>query len=235
MAAPSLKDQFLVGTDVLLTKLADNGKILAQIGCVGSGSGDASGASTAADNVEWWQHVGFASRPSKPDPGKAAAQAFVIRQGGNDIAIASQDVRSLAMYGALKDGETCIYAAGADGKAQARSLYKADGSIHHYTRKGNTEGGTGMAIIMDATAGAITIVNDKGFGLIINSDGVMLTAGSAGLTLKSGGDITLAGTGQTQVDGAGVCLGSLAVPGVNSALTGVTGVAGKASLKVLIE
>jgi hypothetical protein len=230
------------GIDILLTRIADTSKkIFASLGSVGTDIGEGGDeipvGSTDVDNVEWWQHVGFASRPSNPDPGKKAAQAFVVRVGSTDAAIASQDVRSLAIYGNLKPGETCIYAAGADAQAQARILLKADGSINCYTRKGNTVGGAGMLFQMDASAGAIRILNDKGYGLIIDGDGITLQTGGggAGLKMTSSGNITLAGVGQTQVDGSGIVIGSLAVPGLNSALTGVTGVAGKASLKVLIE
>lgn len=245
MAAPTLGDVFRF-VDVLRTTVtATSKKIVAQIGSIGSESGgepapndSGDGEVTAVtdnDDVEWWQHVGFASRPPKADPGNAAAQAFLIRQGGIDAAIASQDLRGLAIYGNLADGETCVYAGGADGKAQARVLLKADGSATLYTKKGNTDGGAGMMIQLDAANGAIRLVNDQGYGIIIDSSGVTLTAKNAGLTLGSDGNIKLIGTKQTQIDGAGVCLGSVVVPGVNSAITGPTGIAGKASLKVLIE
>lgn len=230
MAAPTLSDVFQIGVDILRTTVKDATKrILAQTGTVnGQGQVD-------ADNVEWWQHIGFASRPPKAVPGQKATKAVVIRQGGTDAAIASHDERGLELYGNLADGETCVYAPGEGGNGQARILLKKNGSINLYTRKGNTAGGTGMLVQIDAENGAIRLVNDQGYGLIIDSDGVKLTAGGAGLTLESGGNVKLIGTGQTQVDGGGICIGSLAVPGVNSALTGVTGLVGKASLKVLIE
>lgn len=230
MSAPTLSEIFQIGIDVLKTTVDNTTKkILAQIGNV-NGAGLNQG-----DNVEWYQHVGFASRPPKAVPGEEACKAVSIRQGGTDAVIASHDARGLELYGNLADGETCIYAAGEDGEAQARILLKKDGSINLYTRKGNTSGGTGMMISLDAANGAIRLVNDQGYGLIIDADGVKLTAGGAGLVLESGGNVKLIGTGQTQVDGGGICIGSLAVPGVNSALTGVTGLVGKASLKVLIE
>lgn len=229
MAAPSLSDVFQIGVDILRTTLQDATKrILAQTGTV-NGDGQ-----TDADNVEWWQHIGFASRPPKAVPGKEATKAVVVRHGSADIALASHDVRGLELYGNLADGETCIYAPGEDGEAQGRILLKKDGSINLYTKKGNTSGGTGMLVQIDAANGAIRLINDKGYGLIIDSDGVKLTTGDACLTLE-GGNAKLIATGQAQVDGGGICLGSLAVPGLNSALTGVTGIAGKASLKVLIE
>ena len=230
MSAPDPKDQFQPGVDILSTSISDTSKkIEAQTG-TNNGAGQGEGS-----NVEWWQHVGFASRPSNPVLGKECAQAVVLRSGGQDISLASQDLRGLDLYGALAPGETCLYASGADGAGQARILLKADGSVSLFSKQGNTTGGTGMLIQLDAANNAIRLLNASGHGIIIDEDGVKVTAGDACLNLTAGGNASLIGTGQTQVDGSGVVIGSLAVPGVNSALTGVTGVAGKASLKVLIE
>jgi hypothetical protein len=220
----SVGEMIQVGVHILKTTVtAKTKKIVAQIGTV-MGEGQAE-----ADNVDWWQHVGFASRPAKAEKGRDAAQAIVIRRGHGDAAIASQDLRGLEIY-----GETCIYATGEDGTGQARVLLKKNGSINLYTKEGNTSGGTGMMFQLDAANGAIRAVNSLGYALIIDADGISLTCGSSALVLTPSG-AKLISTGQTQVDGGGICLGSLAVPGINSALTGVTGVAGKASLKVLIE
>ncbi len=230
MPAASLADAFIMGIEILKTTLTETTKkIVAQIGTV-NGDGQ-----TDADNVDWVQHVGFASRPAKAEPGKEAAQGFGIRRGGRDVIFASQDLRGLEIYGNLKDGETAIYAVGEDGEGQARALFKKDGSVTLYSRKGNTASGAGMMIGIDAMGGAIRLVNDQGYGIIIDGDGVSITAKGAALILKSGGDCSLIGKGKCQIDGGGICIGSMAVPGVNSAITGVTGIAGKASLKVLIE
>lgn len=230
MAAPDLRGLIHVGYDVLTTTVnAVTKKILAQLG-------DVHKQTTDTDNAEWWQHVGFASRPPKPDAGKKAAQVVALRAGDHDVCVASQDLRGLELYGALDHGETCLYAPGETGTGQARVLLKKNGSISLYTRVGNTKTGKGMIVQMDAENDAIRITNGAGYGLIIDANGVRLFAGaSAGLTLGSSGKCALIGTGQCQVDGAGVMLGSVGVVGVNSALTGVTGVSGRASLKVVIE
>jgi hypothetical protein len=234
MAAPDLSGLIHFGYNVLRTTVADKTKkILAQLGDVGGPNSD-DPASTDSDNADWVQHVGFASRPSKAVP-PDAAQVVVIRGGDRDTCIASQDLRGLELYGQLKEGESCVYAPGEAGKGQARALFKADGSIHLYTRKGNTESGKGMTIQMDAAAGAIRMLNDLGHAIIIDESGITLTVGEAALVLGSDGSATLTGTGATQVDGKTVVLGSNVLPVVNSALKGPTGVAGVASLKVLIE
>ena len=226
MRPPSISGLVHVGLDILTTVVNTATKrILAQ-------TGDVVRDATDTDGVEWWQHVGFASRPPKPQAGKQAAQAVVLKSSDRDVAIGSVDQRGLDLYGNLDHGESCLYAAGVDGTAQARVLLKKDGSISLYTRKGNTSSGAGMIVQVDAMNGAIRLINDKGYGIIIDEDGVKLTSGSAGLTLDSGGDIKLVGTGQCQLDGGSICLGSKAVPGVNSVLTGVTGLVGVASTKV---
>lgn len=226
--AGDLKGFIQVGLDVLTTTVTKaTKKITAQLGSVSAESVDTA-------NAEWWQHYGFASRPPKPQAGKTAAQAVVLRRGDYDIVIASQDLRGLELYGALDHGEVCIYSAGEDGNGQARILLKKDGSVSAYTRKGNVASGTGMLIQLDAQAGAVRALNDKGYGLIISQDDVVLTAGDAALTLKGDGTTSLIGKGKCQIDGSGILLGSIAAPIINSALTGPTGLAGVASTKVLI-
>ncbi len=135
MSAPDLKGMIQVGYDVLTTTINEKTKkILAQIGSVLA-------ETTDADNAEWWQHIGFASRPSKPEAKKKAAQAVVLRAGDHDVIVASQDLRGLELYGNLKAGETCAYAAGEDGLGQARTLWRNDGAITHFTTEGNVAGG----------------------------------------------------------------------------------------------
>jgi len=229
MGAENIAGIFMVGIDILCTTVSTATKnILAQIGSV-------VGETPDADNVEWIQHVGFASRPSKPTAGKAAAQGYGVRQDSIDFILGSKDLRGLTIYGTLADGETCVYAGGDDGSGQARALFKKDGSVTLYTKSGNTDGGTGMMIQLDAAGGGIRLVDSFGNALISSADGWQMTAKGSALTLKQSGDFSLVGKGQTQVDGSSICLGSIAVPGINSVCTGVTGIAAKASLKVVCE
>ena len=231
MAAPDLSGLIHVGYQVLKTsRTKGTNQISAQLGGVG---GNGQRASVDSDGAEWWQHVGFASLPPSSAPSQAAS--VVVVRGDVDSVIASKDMRGTQLYGALKPGETCVYAPGGDGNAQARALFKADGSIHLYTRKGNTASGAGMTVQLDAAEGAIRLLNDLGHAIIIDKDGITLTTGEAALVLGKDGNVSLTGTAMTQVDGTTVVLGSKVVPVVNSALKGPTGVAGVASLKVLIE
>lgn len=186
------------------------------------------------ENSEWWQHVGFASIPPNVEKGKAAAQALRIVQGAHDYIIASMDARGLDLYGNLKAGETCIYAAGADGKSQGRSLWKGDGSVTHYSRAGNTESGGGIMMQIDAMNDTIRILNSKGMGIIITPDDVSILAKSSGATFEASGDLSIVAKAQAQFDGGSILLGSAGVPGLNSALMGPTGLVGAANPKIIL-
>lgn len=225
---PSTIDGLIdVGLDILSTAVnAATKRIIAQLGGIAKEAADTDGA-------EWWQHVGFASRPPNPKAGKQAAQAVVVKTSDRDIVIGSVDQRGLTLYGNLGPGETCIYAAGEDGTGQARVLLKKNGSISLYTRVGNKPDGAGMILQIDAENDAIRITNGAGYGLIIDKDGVRAFAGSkAGLTLGSSGKCSLIGTGKCQVDGSTIVLGSVAAPVVNAVCVGPAGIAAVASGKV---
>lgn len=187
--------------------------------------------------AEYWQHVGFVSRPAKPKTanGKAAAQAVVLRTGGRDAVIATRDLRGQEIAGQLAEGEVCLYAIG-EGEAQGRILLKADGSINLFTKQGNTSTGHGMGIFVTPSEDSIRIINSRGHGILIDGDGVKVLGGSGGaLTINAAGGATLVSTGQTQIDGATVVLGSIAVPVTNAVLVGPMGITGKPSLKVFAQ
>lgn len=225
MPIPSASD-IIQYIHVLGTEVSTKTKrVLAQIG---SNEGE---QQSENDNIEWTQHVGFASRPTKTVKGKNAAAAVVLRVGNRELAIASFDERGLEMYGNLDHGEACVYAPGEDGTGQGRIILKKDGSINMYTRKGNTSGGVGMLMQLDATNGAIRLINDKGYGLIIDSDGVKLLTDKAALTLGSDGTAKLIGTGMAQLDGSNVCLGSIAIPVINGICVGPAGLVAVCSAK----
>lgn len=210
MAAHTLAGLFQVGVDILKTTIVSATKrILAQTGSV-------VGKTVDSDNVEWWQHVGFASRPTKPVAGKAAAQGFVVRDGSHDVIIASQDDRGRALYGALDDGETCVYAAGADGNSQGRILLKKDGGVTVYTTKGNTASGTSVAIQANPD-GSINLASEYG-AIQISSSGITCIATSgAGFKADASG-FTIIGT-QLGLNAGTVSLGAGAATGVATQLT----------------
>lgn len=228
MTAP-IETLIQIGVDVLSTIVDKvNNRVLAYLGDVKAQQGD-------SDAAQWMQHVGWCSLPSLPVAGKSAAQCVTVRRSDSDFVIASQDSRSLMMYGGIGPGEFCAFAAGANGTSQGRILGKTDGSVQLYTRQGNAAGGNGMVVQLDAANNAFRALNGLGFGIIADANGVTITSGAASLTLGQDGSVTLVGTAKVQVDGPSVVLGSLVAPGVNSAVHGPTGLAAIASLKVLIE
>jgi len=96
---------FNPGADILGTTQNEQGTILVQ-------TGDVVGEETHSSDAEWWQAVGFASRPAKAKPGESACQTVTLEQGSNDVCIASRDIRGAGLYGRLGEGETCVYAGG---------------------------------------------------------------------------------------------------------------------------
>lgn len=226
MAAKSIDDAFQLIGILSSAKTADNGSVLLQ-------TGDAATGFVENDSVEHWQQPGLQSLPPNPVPGQSGTQAVVFRQTDTDICIATREIRGQQNSGNLGPGETMLYAAGADGTSQGRILLKNDSSVNIYTSA--SAGATGMAIMVTPSSDTISLVNAAGFGIIISPDGITLTAGDSALTLGASGAISLVGKGQTQIDGTSVVLGSIAVPGLNSVLTGVTGIAGVASTKIFAQ
>lgn len=231
MSEPSRSAQFQVGVDLLGTTVdPTTGTVLAQ-------TGDASNGQADTDNVELFGSYGTVFRPSTPSGNGKACQAFTLRRGDHDIAIGYRDERGQLLAGSLQPGERCDYAPGTDGANQTRVLFKADGSWVVYGTKGNAPGAGGMMVQVDPANDTIRILNSAGNGIIISPDGVLITTtgGASAVELLASGDCSMIGKGAVQVDGSSGCLGSIAVVGLNSALTGVTGIAGKASLKWVIE
>lgn len=230
MGRQTLSSVFQVGLDILSTVRDTVTKtILANLG-------DVVTEQSESDEAEWWQHVGFASRPSEADKtAHVAAQCVTLRTGGRDAVIASRDLRGQTLAGNLQPGETCIYASGADGASQARILLKDTGMISLYTREGNTATGGGMVFMIDPATDSITMTNSLGIGIVIDPDGIHLTAKESSLNLQSDGNFDGAARGTMHIDGSSIVIGSAAVPVANSALTGPTGISGKPSAKVLIE
>lgn len=141
---------FQRGIDILNTILGSStdastgtqtGTILASLGSVTKGGNTNAPGTSDSQNAEFWQHVGFSSRPSNPVGGVSACQAIAIRQNDRDVVICSRDIRTNSIYGNLNPGETCLWAAGADGNSQGRVIIKDNGSITIYTTDDNTSQG----------------------------------------------------------------------------------------------
>lgn len=188
------RDTSLQVKQILRTTVTDGGKILAQLGTVN----DAGTAETDSENADWIQQVGIASRPSLAQPGSTspAAYAVTVPGGDRDTCIGSQDVRCLDIYGNLAEGETCVFAAGKDGKSQGRVIIKDDGSVTLYTTDTNTKAGAAVALRISPTG-----------GLEFTSQWGSLVLDETGFHVK-----TKAGP---RID-----MGAVTVPGVPAALSG---------------
>jgi len=236
MAAPSLGALWDRGIAILNTlRNAKTNTMTANLG-------DDEGNITESSGAEWWQHIGFASRPSKVSPElkdrqkSGGPQAVILRGSDRDCVIASRDTRCHSLYGSLDYGETCVFGSGEDGKAQGRMVIKKDGSVFLYTRAGNATDGNGMTVSLDATNNQVSLLNGKGYGIIINEDGITLTAGDAAIEIKSSGGINITATKTACIDGNTIALGAAALPlPAFFAIRGPTGVSGAPSTKVLME
>ncbi len=125
---------FDVGKDILVTTLNSvTNMVTAQLG-------DSTSQHAETDNNEWWQHVGFVSRPAKPTQGGASCQGLCLKANDHDIIFATRDTRGSSIVGNLADGEACMYAPG----AQGRVLLKINGSVILLTTDSNTATGNTM-------------------------------------------------------------------------------------------
>lgn len=192
-----------VGIGILRTFISDTKAIMAQ-------TGDAATGEVEADNVTWMQHVGLISRPPKPVAGKQSAEAVSLRFHDHDVIVASRDLRGLELAGQLGEGETCIYAAGPDGKGQARLLVKGDGAIAMYALKGNAPGGDSVTMQL-LPSGEIHLAGPFGGVSIVDGKVTMMSAAGSGMQLDANGVSLL---GQTIVANGTVVLGDETAMGV---------------------
>jgi len=194
------------------------GAVLLQIGDVVYGN-------KVDDDVPLWQSPGFVSVPANPT-GKSSCQVVVLKTGDTDIAIAGRDVRTAAIAGSLKPGEAAAFAS----VGQARTLYKADGSVTHYTTEGNVDGGT--SVFLRIAPDGLTVHTPWGF-LTITADGVQIGDESGCFIRMKSGKVTMSGN-EVVIPGGTVSLGPLATP-ASTAVWGPSGIAGVASATVRIS
>jgi len=122
MSVQQLDDIHSPGMDVLgTTQDAGTGAVIAQ-------TGDVVAEEPGSDGAEWWQHVGFASRPAKARKAQDAAQAVTLNRGDRDIVVASRDLR--VTVPPLAEGEAVLFAVGADLTVKASIVLKQDGTIN---------------------------------------------------------------------------------------------------------
>lgn len=181
MAATNLEGLFEIGIDVISTTLMDDGTLI-------SVTGDVLNPKKAPvdDTTELWGLFGFASRPTKAVQGQNAAQMITIKQADRDIGIAYRDLRAQPIYGNLGEGESMMFATGANGFASGRIACKADGSVNLYTTDTGTLDGIG-SLFQHSPSGlryqskyGSMIFDETGFHIITSSGGRLDVGGMAG-------------------------------------------------------
>lgn len=111
---PNRGAQFITGEDVLSsTRDEATNAIVLQLG-------DVTANDPSSQEAVLVPQCGFVSRPAKATAGRAAAQAYGLRQGDRDIILGIRDSRSADIYGALSEGESCAYAPA----GSARTVWK---------------------------------------------------------------------------------------------------------------
>lgn len=232
--AGSIGTLFMAGVGILTTVVDSVRKtISAQLGDVIAGSQTRSQAAVACDGAEWWQHVGFWSRPSPPT-NSTCAQAFAVRQRDRDCVIATRDLRTTGIYASLQPGETCVFAGGADGLAQGRCLLKANGNVTMYTADGNVAGGQSVAIQCNSDS-TINLASKYGSATLDANGWTLLAAGGkAGIQISAAGDITIIGA-TISLNSGNVQLGPNVGTGYQPVIWGPSGMAGVASTTVKVS
>lgn len=243
---PSVGQLFLIGVGILNTTVDLLKKtLLAQLGSASTSTTTSGGAGTVvSDGAEWWQHVGFCSRPPNPASG-ASAQAIAVRQSDRDVIIASRDNRANALQAVIGPGETCLYAAGADGSGQARLVLKGDHSVALISTDPVSTFNTLLRL-----DGANQKIEMQAGSCMIKLDGVAnkitITAGGAALTLNGAtGRADLVGqlvncqaNGIACLSGGvATCLGPKATPPLpaSACLLGPAGASGVPSTNVFVS
>lgn len=190
----------IAGLDILRTDRETNGALTAQLGDVVS-------EEQSSGVAEWWQHVGFASRPKNPDAGKAAAQAVVLSRSNGDAVIGSRDARGFTLYGSLDEGETVVYAS----KGQAKVLLKNTGEIVMFSTVDNQAGGQSVMLSVGPEGFKVTTPWGQ---IVLNEDGLQFNVqdgavGKANLSMaKSNGNVTVVSGGTFSALTATVMLGA---------------------------
>lgn len=204
--------------DVLAVS-SDNGNILLTLGCSVTGE-------VFTTKAVLFNSPGVYSLPlpsgtinadgtySPTSVSSTSAQATCWVRNDFWTVLSVRDTRAQSNPGSLKAGELCLQAPGAAG----RVILKQDSSINLYTLKGSDS----MGVFITPETDTIQASNAKGYGFQINDDGFSAFASNnppsgGGLTLNISGNTTLLGTKQTQIDGANIVLGSVALP-INAAV-----------------
>lgn len=202
MSAKGFKNQFSVD-DVLHSEVDDETKTIThQTGNAFAGETEAS-----SECEDYTCPAGIASIPPPPTGDgeeREAAQFFKKNESDHDAILGHRDLRMNWIYGKLDQGETCVYAGGKDCKAQARSFWKADGSIAHTTAEGNAVGGSTFGVFI-TTGGSIDSVG-KDCASLIRPNDISIFTPDTSVSLNSGKAVVYASS-KINLDSGSIILG----------------------------
>lgn len=201
--------------------------------------GDVVSEETYATDCQFWGTDGFYGIPAASDA-DGAAQALFFVDGNAKRVVGTRDNRAVEKYGSLQPGDRAIISTG-----DARLVLKNEAnSLTMYTELGPT--GSKDAVMIDvrgdASGGSMiikcgksTIAMKQGVGP--QAGEITLGNGLGGITIDALGNIIISGA-SVRVKGGTVLIGGataeIALPGVNNAIVGATGVTGVPSTSVFI-
>jgi len=126
---------------------------------------------TETEEVEWWQHYGFISRPP------VDAEVLKLNLGRFVVGIASRVLATAGVYGQLKDGDVGLYSVG----KQVLRL-NADGSVSLLKL---TKAGKHLVVTITKTD-EIKLLHPDGAYVEISKAGIVLKHDTAPVTISSG-------------------------------------------------
>lgn len=216
----------LTGAADVLLPAAENGEIRLNIG------DKATGAGFAAD-VAMWCPEGFYGVPN-PDDDDGACQVLFLQDGQQKRIVGARDGRYWTKAGALKPGDRVIISRGA-----ARLLLKVEtDTISLYSENQTApETESTMLVSVDGKNGELTLTNGAA-RILLKKDSITLAVnGGGGITIDADGVQFI---GQQFAANCTTCTvgltpaGTPPVPGIGSALKGVSGPLASPSTSVTI-
>jgi len=207
---PRLTDHLFRLADVLLSTVTD-GEVRLKLGSHSEGIGE-------APNVPHFGTDGFVSCPNDAND-SGACVALEISDGQQKFCVGQVDNRYSSKAGTLTPGDRAIVSSSA-----ARVLLKnAKAAVSIITENAEDDGSTMMIDVRGAT-GTVQIVNGGSY-VEMKKDSIVLSAGGSMLVIDATG-VAVFGPhfgGNTASGNLGVVGGIAPPPGVNSVLTGPTG------------
>lgn len=143
-----------------------------------------------ATGIQSWQQVGFVSRPRDAN-NEGCAESLTMRQGNTVHSIATRDLRDAKAYGILDAGDSMTYAI-VDKEAFCGLICKsATGQVMIYAPTeidGNGVAKGACVVCLDPMTGAISLINNKQFTIMIKGDSIVMASGNGSQVINLSND-----------------------------------------------